>query len=1146
MSLGNKLITLSARVANQQLGVLIDCGSQGNWINADVVERLGLKVVPAEVNTCVLLADGSRHESFLVVPNVRIKIGNLCMKFPLHVLPIQHDIILGKPWLSAYNPNIDWRFNTVEILHQGRTYVLRPRDSEPFDPTTTMISAAGFRRAIKKGAQAYLALITPENEVLAAPLENDQEKGLLMSLKEYGLEGYKDLFVEDLPHGLPPSRPGHDHKIDVVPGSDPPYQRPRRCSPKELDEMKRQLANLKALGHIQDSDSNYSSNALFVSKKDGSIRMCIDYRALNKITVPNRYPLPRIDELMDRLQGAKVFSKIDLKSGFHQIRVAPEDVPKTAFSTRYGQFEFLVMPFGLTNAPATFQHLMNAIFADYVDEFVVVYMDDILIYSPDKESHKKHLRKVLEVLKKHKLFAAPNKSVLGKSQIEFVGFVVSDQGLSMDPKKLDSIVHWPAPTNVVQVQSFLGLANFYRRFVKGYATIANPLHALTRKDHQFHWGETEQKAFDTLKQALTSAPLLILPDPKLHYAIHTDASDFALGAVLSQDQGQGFQPIEYMSATLSSAERNYPTHEKEMLAIIMALRHWRHYVEGAPTVVYADNHSLQYFQRQPTLSRRQARWLETLAIFGSDLTIQYIPGKDNVVADALSRRAGLEFNMVCKSNSSTHLVDTYHSRLVSAYNADSLATRLLKGEGSSTLKYEVSDGLIYYVEGSKRCLYVPEDSDLRNMIMRENHDIPISGHLGRDKTLANVKRYFYWVGMNDDVARYVSECPTCQVTKGSNKKTPGLLQPLPIPQRRWEQIHMDLIGPLPQTAAGHTAILTVVDRLTKMGHFIPTVMTVNAVKMADLFVENVFRLHGMPSVIISDRDPRFTSNFWQSFMDTLGTTLKLSTAYHPQTDGQAERHNRTIEDMLRAFVDQNKQDNWDKLLAPLEFAYNNSVNVSTQYTPFYMVYGEHPLTPVALLNPTESSVPKVEELVAKVRETIVQAKRNLAVAQQRQQQSANRSRRHEEFHVGDEVLLSTSNIGHMPSSMKLTTKFIGPFPIIEKVGDLAYKLALPAEYRMHDTVNVTSLKKYIPPSQKRDEPHQPPPVFFEKGKPLWNVEAIVGKRGEGPSLRYQVKWAGYAEEHNTWEPVSNLKKKLVWKMVQAFEKKLNSKKRRRE
>jgi hypothetical protein len=492
-----------------------------------------------------------------------------------------------------------------------------------------MISAMQFKREIQKGEQMYLALIqTASEQSTDAKVSNHSDASHIIS-------EFKDVFPDDLPSGLPPQRE-IDHRIELEPGQNPPSKPTYRLSQPETDELKKQLGELLAKGHIRESKSPYGAPVLFVKKKDGSMRMCIDYRALNKITIKNKYPLPRIDELLDRLLGAKYFSKIDLRSGYWQVRIADDDVAKTAFRTRYGHYEFLVMPFGLTNAPATFMHLMQQTFRQYLDDFVIVFLDDVLIYSKSKHEHEQHLRTVLQVLRDKQLYAKLSKCEFFQTEIGFLGHVINQDGIKMEPSKVDAVLKWPQPKNIHEIRSFLGLAGYYRRFVRDFSNIARPLSALLHKNTPWQWTSAQEQAFNQLKIAVSAAPVLIIPDPSLPYTLVTDASGFAIGAALCQDHGKGLQPCAYKSRKMNDHEKNYAVHEQELLSIMDALREWRPYLLGNKFIIITDHRSLQYLSTQDKLSARQTRWSEYLQQF--DFEIKYRPGKDNTVADGLSRR----------------------------------------------------------------------------------------------------------------------------------------------------------------------------------------------------------------------------------------------------------------------------------------------------------------------------------------------------------------------------------------------------------------------------------------------------------------------------------------------------------------------------
>ncbi|GJW18691.1 putative reverse transcriptase domain-containing protein [Tanacetum coccineum] len=475
---------------------------------------------------------------------------------------------------------------------------------------------------MERGFPIFLAHVT------AKEVEDKSEKKRLEDVPI--VQDFPEVFPEDLP-GLPPTRQV-EFQIDLVPGAAPVARAPYRLAPSEMKELSEQLKELSDKGFIRPSSSPWGAPVLFVKKKDGSFRMCIDYRELNKLTVKNRYPLPRIDDLFDQLQGSSVYSKIDLRSGYHQLRVREEDISKTAFRTRYGHYEFQVMPFGLTNAPAVFMDLMNRVCKPYLDKFVIVFIDDILIYSKSKQEHEEHLKIILELLKKEELYAKFSKCEFWIPKVQFLGHVIDNKGIHVDPAKIESVKDWASPKTPTEIRQFLGLAGYYRRFIEGFSKIAKPMTKLTQKKVKFEWGDKQEAAFQLLKQKLCSAPILALPEGSEDFIVYCDASIKGLGAVLMQRE----KVISYASRQLKIHEKNYTTHDLELGAVVFALKIWRHYLYGTKCTVFTDHKSLQHILNQKELNMRQRRWLELLSDYDCD--IRYHPGKANVVADALSRK----------------------------------------------------------------------------------------------------------------------------------------------------------------------------------------------------------------------------------------------------------------------------------------------------------------------------------------------------------------------------------------------------------------------------------------------------------------------------------------------------------------------------
>ncbi|GJX18917.1 putative reverse transcriptase domain-containing protein [Tanacetum coccineum] len=635
---------------------------------------------------------------------------------------------------------------------------------------------------------------------------------LCTKAQEYLSKGF---FPEDL-SGIPPARQV-EFQIDLVPGAAPVARAPYRLAPSEMKELAEQLQELSDKGFIRPSSSPWGASVLFVKKKDRSFRMCIDYRELNKLTVKNRYPLPRIDDLFDQLQGSSVYSKIDLRSGYHQLRVRGEDIPKTAFRTRYGHYEFQVMPFGLTNAPAVFMDLMNRVCKPYLDKFVIVFIDDILIYSKNKEEHEEHLKLILELLKKEELYAKFSKCEFWIPKVQFLGHVIDSKGIHVDPAKIESIKDWASPKSATEIRQFLGLAGYYRRFIEGFSKIAKPMTKLTQKNVKFDWGEKEEAAFQLIKQKLCSAPILALPKGSENFIVYCDASHKGLGAVLMQNE----KVIAYASRQLKIHEKNYTTHDLELGAVVFALKLWRHYLYGTRCTVFTDHKSLQHILDQKELNMRQRRWLELLSDYDCD--IRYHPGKANVVADALSRK---ERSKPLRVRALVMTIGLNLPKQILEAQTKALKPENLTAEDvGGMLRQDLTKERLKPRADGTLCLnnrsWLPCYGDLRTLVMHESHKSKYSIHLGSDKMYQDLKQLYWWPNMKANIATYVSECLTCAKVKAEHQKPYGLLVQPEIPEWKWEKITMDFVTKLPKTANGYDTIWVIVDRLTKSAHFLP-------------------------------------------------------------------------------------------------------------------------------------------------------------------------------------------------------------------------------------------------------------------------------------------------------------------------------------
>nr|CAH65910.1 OSIGBa0102O13.1 [Oryza sativa] len=854
------------------------------------------------------------------------------------------------------------------------------------------------------------------------------------------------------------------------------------------------------------TNSNGETVSFFASSPK-SHGVVLNQVALQEIPIVQDYP----DVFPEDLPGATIFSKIDLRSGYHQLRIREEDIPKTAFTTRYGLFECTVMSFGLTNAPAFFMNLMNKVFMEYLDKFVVVFIDDILIYSKTKEEHEEHLRLALEKLREHQLYAKFSKCEFWLSEVKFLGHVISSGGVAVDPSNVELVLSWKQPKTVSEIRGFLGLAGYYRRFIENFSKIARPMTRLLQKDVKYKWTEDCERSFQELKKKLVTAPK---------------------GKV-----------VAYASRQLRPHENNYPTHDLELAAVVHALKIWRHYLFGNRTEIYTDHKSLKYIFTQPDLNMRQRRWLELIKDY--DMEIHYHPGKANVVADALSRKSycnmsegrclpwelcqefeRLNLGIVSKGfvavlEAKPTLFDQIREAQVNDPDIQEIKKNMRRGKAIGFVEDE--QGTVWL--GERIC--VPENKELKDTIMKEAHETLYSIHPGSTKMYQDLKQQFWWASMRREIAEYVALCDVCQRVKAEHQKPAGLLQPLKIPEWKWEEIGMDFITGLPKTSAGHDSIWVVVDRLTKVAHFIPVKTTYTGHKLAELYMARVVCLHGVPKKIVSDRGSQFTSKFWQKLQSELGTRLNFSTAYHPQTDGQTERVNQILEDMLRACV-LDFGGSWDKNLPYAEFSYNNSYQASLQMSPNEALYGRKCRTPL-LWDQTGERQVFGTDILREAEEKVKIIQERLRVAQSRQKSYADNRRRDLVFEEGDYVYLRVTplrGVHRFQTKGKLAPRFVGPFKIVSRRGEVAYQLELPPSMAgIHDVFHVSQLKKCLRvPTEEAD------PDRIELQEDLSYVEKPVRilevseRKTRNRVIRFcKVQWSNHSEEEATWEREDELK-----------------------
>ncbi|WVZ93179.1 hypothetical protein U9M48_039181 [Paspalum notatum var. saurae] len=816
--------------------------------------------------TKVKLANGDDIITDQLAPNLEWWCQGHTFATPMRVLPLgTYDAILGYDWLASHSPmDCDWQNHTLTFSHNNTRVTLKG-----VPPADLQLSEITAEQLVKwsKGNDIWAYAL-----VHSVATESDSSSSAEISEL---LQEFSDVFTS--PTTLPPHR-SYDHTISLLPGSAPVNSRPYRYSPLHKDEIERQVRVLLNQGWIVHSNSPFASPVLLVQKKDGTWRMCVDYRRLNALTIKNRFPIPVVEEILDELAGTTHFTKLDLTAGYHQVRMAPQDEHKTAFKTHHGHYQFKVMPFGLTNAPATFQCIMNDILSPFLRKFVLVFMDDILVYSSSFTDHVQHLRAVLLQLKKHQFYLKPTKCSFAQSQIEYLGHIISADGVATDPAKTAIMQQWPTPTTITELRAFLGLTGYYRRFIRGYGILARPLTNLLKKN-AFAWSQEATLAFEALKQAMQKAPVLALPDFQATFIVETDACDGGLGAVLMQHD----RPIAFLSKALGDKHKHLSVYEKEFLAVIMAVERWRPYLQRQEFVIRTDHSSLAYLSEQNLHSDLQRKAMARL--MGLQFKIVYSKGKENVAADALSRVAHLFALQAVSAVQPVWLQEVLNSYVTDPQAQQLLAQLAIHSPDSQG--FELVSGLIKH----NGLIWVGNNSALQTKIIAAMHSSPIGGHSGVKATYYRLKRMFHWKGIRLDVDNFVKQWQICQQAKHELVSPPGLLQPLPVPKGAWQDITMDFIEGLPRSGP-YTAILVVVDRFTKVAHFIPLHHPFTAAHIARLFLNHIVTLHGVPATIVTDRDRIFLSAFWKDLFHLLGTKLVSSAAYHPQTDGQTERVNQ--------------------------------------------------------------------------------------------------------------------------------------------------------------------------------------------------------------------------------------------------------------
>ena len=1087
--------------------ILLDTGSQINLIDIYYVKENNIPYT--ETNLPKVSGIGGKQNILGETLPISITYNNHFCNTKFYVVDLpSYCAILGFEWISTHNPIIDFKNKSLKF---NSNYCIEHCLVLP-STYTTFISKEEIKLTEKE------------------PFDNNNNNQPILPAK---LIPFKDVFDEKSANELPPHRP-YDCEIKLKPNAKLHYGPIYPLTEQESLALKKYIKENEEKKFIRKSKSPAAASVFFVPKKDvNDLRLVVDYRPLNENTIRDSYPLPLINDMLENLSKGKVFSKLDLRSAYNLIRIKEGDEYKTAFTCKYGHYEYLVMPFGLKNAPAVFQHFINDVFEDIIGSFVFCYIDDIIVFSPDMDTHFSHLTEVLKRLRKAGLYAKLEKCEFCVPFLDFLGHRISSDGIFMDPKKVSSILEWPAPTNIKELQSFLGFANYYRRFIPNFAKIAHPLNNLLKKNVKYIWSFEIQSAFDLIKSKFSSAPVLAYPNRELPFIVETDSSNFAIGAILSQKlpKDNKVHPVAFFSRSLNSSERNYPIYDKELLAIVDALEHWRHLLKGTstPFTIFSDHRNLLYQKKPEKMTQRLVRWSLFLSEFNFKIT--YRAGSANGKPDALSRRPDYASNNDDPSSSDipftvfrpenffafTSFASSLNDQILDEYKEDDyyrdICFQLDSGIPSNSPKtdnFSISNSFLLF----KNKIYVPPKC--RSSVLNICHDSPSAGHFGIRKTISLISRDFWWPSLHSDVKDYIRSCDVCSRSKDSRHKPYGLLNPLKIPSKPWDSISMDFITDLP-VSNGFTCILVILDRFTKMGHFIPFPKVPSATDTASAFMNNIFRFHGLPSEIISDRGTQFTSKFWKAICSSLKITLNLASPFHHQTNGLTERVNSVIEQYLRCYASFKGTD-WFKFLYLAEFSYNNAVQDSIKLSPFFANYGFNPRHSPEI--PSNTDVPRADEFTRDFAILTKILKENLQQAIKKQKEFADKHRINPpDFKPGDKVWINSSLIIHN-GNKKLKPRKLGPYKIIKKISPVSYKLELPKSIRIHPIIHVSEFEPYFEDHFERKQPPPPPIIVNEEEE--YEVEKILDKRKHYGKIQYLIKWKGYPLSEASWEPENYL------------------------
>ena len=1148
-------------------------------LSEGVCSQLGIVSYDANVKLSVATSNPSSSKSEdaegpveenkqVVIPMVRVRLLHALTIPPLQRAFASVQLSDGYPRASSLLLEGDPSLR-LDLGVQVEDALLNP--SVNGHAKVSLWNSSGFTQTVDEGAEVGKAcqadLVAPAevSEVLELARDMERErcrvdvvtvsrddeehkKKLLKMVEEPDLpDDEKSQLLELLSkhHGTFSVEPGDRGETDLTQividtGEVSPRRQPVRRVPFAVrQEIASHLDEMQKNSVIEPSKSPWASPVVLVRKKDGSHRFCIDYRALNAVTKQDTYPIPRISDLLDQLGESRFFSTLDLASGFWQIKVHPDSQEKTAFVTPQGLFEFKVMPFGLCNAPAVFQRLMQQVLMGLNPpqgpDFVSVYIDDVLVFSKTFKEHLQHLRQVIDRLEKAGLKLKPSKCHFARKEVEYLGHVITPQGVKTNPKLVEAVRDFQAPRDVKGLRRFLGMSSYYRKFIPNFAKVAEPLHRLTRKDVVFKWSPQCQEAFTTLKRKLTEAPVLAYPAFGQEFVLETDASISGLGAVLSQKQADGkIHPIAYASRSLNTAEKNYGITELETLAVVWAVSHYHSYLYGHDVTVLTDHSAIKSVLGAPTLSGKHARWWTRVYGRGvKNLKIQFRSGRENLVADSLSRsptgipptcgEAESEFQVAhIEASSITELLEEAPSDVVSEESlrteqlkdpfakrmihylendslpTDDLQTRKLVGQAT---QFALLDGILYFIDAkrdSRRRAVVP--SALKCQVMEEVHGGKFGGHFSGPRTYNSLAYNWWWERMYSDVISFCKNCPQCAIVSGTGRRCKPPLCPISI-ERPFQIFGLDIME-LPKTDKGNKYAVVFMDLFTKWP-FVYATPDQKSLRIAKLLVDEIVPFCGVPEALLTDRGTNLLSHLMLDLCEMLGTKKLNTTAYHPQCDGMVERFNRTLKSMIRKHVAKFGE-RWDDFLPGIVWAYRNTPHESSGEKPSFLLFGTDCRSPTeaALLSSSPNGVVDVldyrEEVALSLSSARSLAAQSIRKAQSKYKIQYDKRSTDRIFKRGEWILIKFPQDESGPKR-KLSRPWRGPFRVISCRGPniVASKVYFPEdnEIQVHQT-RVCACPAGFPAGfywygGKRRSPGRPPKWVEQTLEELDKIEEVT-------------------------------------------------------